>query len=106
MTISEQIKGTKALISEPSETQIELLNSVVESLKILKNVYGNTKSESVIVSMSITDYKQFQDFKNFQHFIKTTEKQEKEKTADSPPEAEIIPAPENMQLINPEPTEL
>lgn len=106
MTISEQIKGITALLLTTNDMEKELLNNAVKSLKILKDVYGNSKSESVIVSMSITDYKQFQDFKNFQHFIKTTEKQEKEKSADSPPEAEKIPAPENMQLINSEPTEL
>ena len=104
MTISEQIKGIKALLLTTNDMEKELLNNAVKSLQILKDVYGNSKSESVIVSMSITDYKQFQDFKNFQNFIKTNEKQEKEKSADSPPEE--IPAPEVMQLINPEPTEL
>ena len=75
MTIQDKIKHLQEMKAGKEPAQVEIIESIIESLRILRNTFSNPDSESVIISMSNHDYVLFEEFKTFKKFAAEIEKE-------------------------------
>lgn len=68
MTIDEQIDFLQKLKAGTEPADPNKIINIIASLRILRNYYSNGHSEAVIVSMNVSDYKEFQKFQAFRNF--------------------------------------
>jgi len=65
MTIDQQIHQIK---NYPTGLTRPVIAEIINSLEILKNTFTNNNSHALIRSMSVTEARQFDEFKKFQQF--------------------------------------
>lgn len=92
MTIQDKIKHLQNMKAGKEPAEIEIIELIIDSLRILKNTFSNADSESVIISMSNHDYVLFEEFKAFKKFANQLDKNK-----DPLPEQIVAPKPEAVE---------
>lgn len=77
-SIEEQIKYQQGLLQMYNENESipsvvinqDILKQSINSLKILKELHSSKHAENYIVSMSLTEYKKYEEYKEFLAFQK------------------------------------
>jgi hypothetical protein len=76
--IESKINTNQELLNLQTEDK-DILNDILEQLIIFKNRYSNNNSDSVVIEMSLTKYKQYEEFLNYIKFLDYQQKQENRK---------------------------
>jgi len=74
MTIQDKIKHLQEMKVGKEPAEIDIIESIIESLRILRNSFSNPDSQAVIISMSNHDYVMFEEFKTFKKFTAQIQK--------------------------------